>query len=126
MANQAIIRFRGLNIVPVILDGALCVSIKLMCDAFGIEYESEVKRIKADEIISSTLKSCHVEGAPEGKQWVLCMPIEYLYGWLYTITPGIVPKFVRDAINQYRIECFKALYEHFSKQRTEGSNPLMF
>lgn len=128
MTHQTIIKFKETDIVPIKLDGELCVPIKSLCDAFGIEYNTEVKKIKEDELISSSLKSIHVEGAPEGERWILCMPVKYIYGWLYSITPGIVSKSLRDAFKLFRRECFKALYGHFSTIRNEGTNsvPLIF
>ena len=56
---------------------------------------------------------------------MLCLPLEYVYGWLFTIDAGQVAEARRESVANYQLECHKALYEHFSgsmRRTTETNN----
>lgn len=52
--------------------------------------------------------------AADGKQReMLCLPIRYVFGWLFTINPANVNEEAREALTAYQHECYEALYRHF-------------
>lgn len=55
---------------------------------------------------------------------MFCLPLKYVYGWLFTINPKNVAPEARDAVTRYRRECYDVLYEHFtgSMRRTIETN----
>lgn len=55
---------------------------------------------------------------------MVCLPLKFIYGWLFTINPGKVAPEAREAVMRYRRECYEVLYEHFtaSMARTIETN----
>lgn len=45
-----------------------------------------------------------------------CLPIEFVSGWLFTINPKNVHPDARESVANYRIECYRVLYRHFTLQ----------
>lgn len=63
--------------------------------------------------------------AADGKEReMLCLPLRYVYGWLFTINPKNVAPAAREAVTRYRRECYDVLYHHFtaSMQHTIETN----
>lgn len=117
-------KINGVDIVTVDRDGEIFVPIKPICEAIGIDVESQRDKIQADEILNSVAVFCTATGA-DGKQYEMhCLPLRYTYGWLFTINPKKVAPAAREAVVRYRRECYDVLYEHFtgSMQRTIAFN----
>lgn len=122
--QQLISRINGIDIVTVDLDGEIFVPIKPICEAIGIDARAQRDKIQSDEILSSTgVLSTSV--AADGKEReMFCLPLRYVYGWLFTINPKNVVPEAREAVTRYRRECYDVLYEHFtgSMRRTIETN----
>lgn len=43
-----------------------------------------------------------------------CLPLEYIYGWIFTINPKNVTDTAKEGVKRYRRECYDALYRHFA------------
>lgn len=51
----------------------------------------------------------------DGKQReIFCLPLEYVYGWIFTINPKNVSESAREGVIRYKRECYDALYFHFA------------
>lgn len=44
---------------------------------------------------------------------MVCLPVKFVYGWLFTINPGKVAPEARAKVEAYSLECYEALYNHF-------------
>lgn len=114
MKQQLISIINGANIVTVEKNGEIFVPIKPICDAIGIDVESQRDKIQNDEILSSVAVLSPATGA-DGKTYEMhCLPLKYVYGWIFTINPKNVAPDAREAVSLYRRECYDALYEHFT------------
>lgn len=92
------------------------VPIKPICEALGIDVEPQRRKLNEDDFLSSVATSGVATGS-DGKQYeMLCLPLEFIFGWLFTINPKNVKEEAREAVSKYRIECYRALYKHFSSQ----------
>lgn len=90
------------------------VPIKPICEALGIATWSQTKKIKEDEFLSSVATLSMATGA-DGKQYEMCcLPLKYVYGWLFTINPKNVAPEAEDAVSRYRIICYNSLYDYFN------------
>lgn len=124
MNNQLISRINGVDIVTVERDGEIFVPIKPICEAIGIDVESQRDKIQADEILSSTAVLSPAVASDGKEREMFCLPLKYVYGWLFTINPKNVAPEAREAVTRYRRECYDVLYEHFtgSMRRTIETN----
>lgn len=92
------------------------VPIKPICEAMGIDPKVQRTKIQEDDFLSSVGVLSTSTGS-DGKQYeMMCLPLEFIFGWLFTINPKNVKEEAREAVSKYRIECYRALYKHFSAQ----------
>lgn len=45
---------------------------------------------------------------------MFCLPLEYVYGWIFTINPKNVSEGAKESVRKYRRECYDVLYCHFT------------
>lgn len=94
------------------------VPIKPICTALGIDFKSQYAKLKEDENLSSVMVLSTTTGA-DGKNYeMVCLPLKYIFGWLFTINPGNVAPDAKEVILRYRMECYDALFNHFSERST--------
>jgi len=90
------------------------VAVRPVCDALGIDYKVQWQKIKDDEDLSSVMVLSTTTGA-DGKQYEMCcLPVEFIYGWLFTINPKNVKPEAQKAVRKYRLLCYRALYQYFT------------
>jgi hypothetical protein len=78
-----------------------------VCDALGITWSRQRKKIMEDDVLSSTVAEMTTV-ATDGKQRVMSMlPIEYANGWLFTIKK-VRPE-LQAKLNLFRTEGYAAL-----------------
>lgn len=111
METKVITRVNNVDIVAT--SDEQMVPIRPICEALGIDVENQRKKIQDDEDLSSVAVLSTATGA-DGKQYeMLCLPIRYVFGWLFTINPKNVKPEAQEAVRAYRRRCYDALYIHF-------------
>ena len=109
----SITTINGQTITAIEHEGEYFVPVKPICEAIGIEPEAQRIKIKEDEILSSAATIIVAVGADGKQREMLCLPVKYIYGWLFTINPGKVAPSAREKVSKYRRECYEVLYSHF-------------
>lgn len=125
MNNQTITTINGIKITVVIdEDSNIFVPVKPICQALTIDFSAQAQRLKRHLILGPTVVTLTTVAADEKEREMLCLPLKYVYGWLFTIDAGQVAESRRDAVTNYQLECYEALYEHFtgSMRRTIETN----
>lgn len=122
--TNPITKINGVEIVTVEKDGTIYVPIKPICDAIGVDARAQRDKIQSDEILSSTGVLSTSVGGDGKEREMFCLPLKYVYGWLFTINPKNVAESAREKVARYRRECYDVLYEHFtgSMRRTIETN----
>jgi len=92
------------------------VPIRPICEALGIDYKSQFQKLKDDDFLSSTVVLSTTVGGDGKDREMTCLPLEFVFGWLFTINPKNVNPDARESVAKYRIECYRALYRHFAAQ----------
>ncbi|MBN2637350.1 MAG: hypothetical protein JXR61_13840 [Prolixibacteraceae bacterium] len=115
MKTKTVAKVNEVNIM--LIDGAeKQVPIKPICEALGIDDKNQRSKIQNDEILGSVGVLSTSTGS-DGKQYeMFCLPYMYALGWLFTINPKNVKSEARETILKYKMECYKALFNHFSDQ----------
>lgn len=112
----AIIPIANVNNVELqlIVDGKKkFVPIKPLCDALGISVSRQIKKIKEDEILGSVMALRATTGS-DGKTYEMsCLPLEFVFGWLFTINPNNVSPEAKQSVINYKLECYNALFNYF-------------
>jgi hypothetical protein len=89
------------------------VPVRHICEVLGINWDSQRKRIVRDDVLESVAVKMTVT-ARDGKRYKsVCLPLEYLHGWLFGITPSQVKEEHRERIKLYRKDCFRVLSAAF-------------
>lgn len=114
MERKLITTINGKDIYAITENGEVYVPIKPICEALGIDVESQRSKIQSDETLSSTAVLSTVVAADSKDREMYCLPLRYIYGWLFTINPKNVAESARNAVLIYRRECYDALYEYFT------------
>lgn len=90
------------------------VPIKPICQALGIDFKGQYDKIENDKILNSTVVLSPTVATDEKQREMICLPIKYVFGWLFTINPGNVSEGARETITKYKMECYEVLYRHFT------------
>ena len=115
--TRTIVRVNNVDIVAT-SDEQRMVPIKPICEALGIDRKRQQDKIKEHPILSSVGGLQPLTGA-DGKQYeMFCLPMKYVFGWLFTINPANVGEESRDNLIRYQRECYEALFRYFTA-RTE-------
>jgi hypothetical protein len=115
METKSIAKINNVRIV-MIDNGQKLVPIKPICEALGIAYEPQFQKLKDDEFLNSTITLSVTVGADKKVREMVCLPYRFVFGWLFTINPKNVNHEAKDAVARYRIECYEALFRHFTDQ----------
>lgn len=115
MSKRHISTINGVEIFAEIAEnGTVFVPIKPICEALGIEHTAQKQRIHRHYILSSTEVTVTSVAADGKAREMTCLPLEYVYGWLFTIDANLVAENVRDRVAEYQRQCYDALYRHFA------------
>lgn len=107
------IGFCGRELVAVKENENVMVALRPICDALGLDWSRQLKLVKDDPVLFSVVGELPTTGA-DGKQYeMLCLPLDYLNGWLFKISAKRYTGARRDAIIRYQRECYRVLAEHF-------------
>lgn len=103
-----------INNVDIVMTDEGLVPIKPICEALGVAYERQYSKLKEDEDFSSVITLRVTTGA-DGKQYeMVCLPHQFIYGWLFTINPKNVKPEAKESVRKYRKACYETLYNHFN------------
>lgn len=101
------LEFNGQAIYFLAKDGVYWIAIKPICDAIGIDYDAQVKSMKADRILSEHMGTHAIQtGKEKLKNWV-CLPEFFIYGWIFSL------KGSSKGLHDYQWQCYELLYNHF-------------
>ena len=115
--NEILIqRVNDTNITLVQEGSDIVVPVHTITDALGVDFSSQRKRIMEDQILASTVVQKTTVGSDGKQRDMLCLPFEFVFGWLFTINPDKVKPESAEAVIRYKRECYHALFAHFVKR----------
>lgn len=115
MSKQKITILNGVEIFAEITEnGQVYIPVKPICQAIGVDPEAQRQRILRHYILGSTAFTLKAVAADEKEREMLCLPLEYIYGWLFTIDANLVAEANREKVADYQRECYDILYRHFA------------
>ena len=79
------------------------VPVRPICEFLGVTWSPQLRRINRDPILSEIASSVTVTVTEVGQRGqMLCLPIDYLNGWLFGINANRVKENVRDRLLRYQ------------------------
>ena len=121
MANQIstqTISFNNQSLITVEQNGNHYVAMKPICENIGLAWQPQVLRIKRDEVLSQGMIVMIIP-TNGGNQNMICLPIEYLNGWLFGIDINRCNPEIRDTLIKYKKECYQALHDYWFNGKAE-------
>ena len=93
--------------------GKILIVLKPMCDALRLDWKAQHRLISEDPVLNSVICQTQSTGS-DGKNYeMVCMPLDYLNGWLFKISANRYKGERRDLIIRYQKECYRTLAERF-------------
>lgn len=101
--------------IIVIENGEKRIPVRPICDALGVSVQGQLEKLKTDPILGSVIKLTFTTGA-DGKQYEMqTIPFKFVFGWLFRIDSRNVKPEARETVEHYQLECYNALYNHFTR-----------
>ncbi len=102
-------------------DGAKLVAARPICDAIGLAWNGQYERIQRDDVLKSTIRVMRTVAEDGKSRELVCLPLDYLNGWLFGVDASRVKPEIREVLLQYKRECYGVLAAYW--QQGEAINP---
>ena len=122
MANQIstqTISFNNQSLITAEQNGNHYVAMKPICENIGIDWRAQRQRIVRDEVLCSTVVIITTVAEDGKNREMLCLPIQYLNGWLFGIDINRCKPEIRDTLIKYKKECYQALHDYWFNGKAE-------
>ena len=117
METKSIITVNNADIL-VSNDEERMVPIRPICQALGIDPAAQRQHIDRDPILASVAGIITSTGQ-DGKQYQMyAIPLRFVFGWLFSIDTSKVNAYAQEAVINYKLECYNALFDYFSDRAT--------
>lgn len=113
--RAATVEFHGTPLTVITSEvGQRFVAMRPICDAIGLQWEAQLKRIKRSEILSEGMSIMDTPSAG-GVQKTVCLLLDYLNGWLFGIEVNRAKPEIRERLKAYQRECYQALHAYWNE-----------
>ena len=122
MANQIstqTISFNHQSLVTFKQNGTHYTAMKPICENIGLDWKSQYSRMKRYDVLNSTMVIITIVAEDGKKREMICLPIEYLNGWLFGIDINRCKPEIRDTLIKYKKECYQALHDYWFNGKAE-------
>ena len=86
-----------------------------LLEGIGLDWKSQHRKLMNDPVLQSTVVEKTTVGADGKQRKMLCLPEEYLQGWLFKVHPDKVRPAIRGKVIRYQRECYKVLHLAFTQ-----------
>lgn len=121
------VNFNGAILVGILKDGKVYTPLKKFCEFLGVDFSSQLQRIKRDETLRfglTMVKITTVENGVEKEREVTVLEISYLPLWLTGIKAKQCREKIRKNLIKFKLEAKDALANAFFGKR-EKEIPLL-
>jgi len=115
--------FHGDRIVAVLVpvegqaEPAVFVPVRPLVEFLGLTWPGQFRRIQRDAVLSSVARSVAVTATEAGgRRDMVCLPVEFVHGWLFGVDASRVKPELQERLNLYRRECFAMLWRAFNAE----------
>jgi len=109
--NVAIVN--GISLQVVADEREHLVAVKPVCEILGVDFSAQRAKLKEHPVYGSTMVLSTTVGADGKDREMLCIPLRFFPGWLFSINPDNVKEEVRENLIEYQLKCNDILYDYF-------------
>jgi len=99
------------------------VTIRPLTEFLGLEWSAQYRRIQRDEVLTEEAKLIIMTGADGKQREMLSLPLEFLPGWLFGVTPSKARPEYAPKLKPYRRDCFRVLWRTFQADLVPPTTP---
>lgn len=99
-------------------DGTIYVPIRPICTLLGLNWAGQQQRIQREAVLSEAVCSVfvtHKEPNRTRQIGMLCLPLDYMHGWLFGLNANRVCSELRERVIRYQKDCYRVLAEAFQE-----------
>lgn len=112
------LEFNGKELYFTLRNGVWYVALKPICEALGVDWIAQFKRVKNDKILGPALSNQTMQvGGDQGRPWA-CLPEKFIYGWLFKIQSD------SPELAEFQWKCYEVLYDYFEGTLTRRQKTL--
>ncbi len=122
MSNQTqlqTIQFYNRTLTTFEQNGIHYVAMKPICENIGLDWTAQVQRLKRDDVLNSVMVIITTTGSDGKNYQMICLPIQYLNGWLFGIDVKRVKPEIRETLITYKRECYQVLFDYWNKPKQQ-------
>ena len=103
------------------------VPLRPLTENLGLAWSGQYERLQRDPVLSTEIRSIRVTRTEPGRsrgqvsaevsREMVCLPLDYLNGWLFGINANRVKAEIRERLIRYQRECYQVLHEAFLEGR---------
>ena len=117
--NIQTINFNNQQLLTVEKDGIKYVAVKPVCDSLGLDWASQFTKIKSNEVLEPAIVFITTVAEDGKNREMVCLPIDYINGFLFGIDTSRVSEEVRPVVLYYQKECYRVLFEFWNKPKEQ-------
>lgn len=122
MGQLLTIPFHDQSLIAIEHHGKPYVAMRPIVENLGLNWASQYAKIT--ERFKSTVVMIATVGQDKKQRELLCLPIQKITAFLYSINPGKVKPALRDTVIAYQNECDDVLFKHFFNQLDDKNHQL--
>nr|DAE81025.1 MAG TPA: hypothetical protein [Caudoviricetes sp.] len=114
------VNFNGANLVGILKEGKIYTPLRKFCDFLGVDFSSQLQRIKRDEALRlglTMVKITTVENGVEKEREVTVLEISFLPLWLTGIKSQQCREEIRQNLLSFKLEAKEVLASAFLGKR---------
>ena len=96
------------------------VPVRPLCDYLGVDWSAQFRRLSRDLVLSEVQVTVAVTATDDRVREQVCLPLDYLNGWLFGVSAERVKPEIRERLIRYQKECYRVLARAFVKEPTAG------
>lgn len=124
--EQKDVTFYEDTITAVRVNENVYIPLKPLCERLQVNWASQRQRINRDEVLSKKIQRVVVTTTHRGKQTMLCLPLDYVNGFLFGINASRVNPEIKDRLLRYQEDCYRVLADAFVHDKiTHRPNPII-
>jgi hypothetical protein len=97
--------------------------VKAIVERIGLNYSGQLARLRRDPVLREEQGVCVIH-TPGGRQEAICIPLDFLSGFLFGISADRVKPEYREDVIRYQRECYRVLSEALQEGRLAGDATL--
>lgn len=111
--NLRAVNFNGQAIFTFEENNNRYTAMKPIAENIGLDWRSQRQRILRDDVLNSTVVMITTVAEDGKNREMLCLPIQYLNGWLFGVDTKRVKPEIKDRLIEYKKECYQVLHDYW-------------